>query len=60
MRTLREHQEGKVNMAKKKSNRLYLLVMDQDNIMKDYVWSTHDELQTYEEHGYMRLIRKEV
>jgi hypothetical protein len=42
-------------MAKMKLNRLYLMVRDKDDIMKDFVWATHDELSHYRSQGYMRL-----
>lgn len=45
-------------MAKKNRNRLYLMVRDPDDIMKDYVWSTMDELSMYREQGYQRLNKK--
>ena len=42
-------------MAKQKLNRLYLLVRDPNDIMKDYVWATSDELGYYYKQGYVRL-----
>jgi len=45
-------------MAKKRTNRLYLMVIDLDNIMKDYVWATVDELPMYREQGYQRINKK--
>ena len=45
-------------MAKKKLDRLYLMVIDPDNIMKDYVWCTVDELPMYREQGYQRINKK--
>jgi hypothetical protein len=45
-------------MAKKKINRLYLMVRDRDNIMDDFVWATHDELDLYRKQGYLRLNKK--
>jgi hypothetical protein len=42
----------------KKTNRLYLMVQDKDNIMKDFVWATHDELEHYRYQAYVRLNKK--
>ena len=45
-------------MAKKKRNRLYLMVKDPNDIMRDYVWATMDELSYYREQGYQRLNKR--
>jgi hypothetical protein len=45
-------------MAKKRTNRLYLMVRDKDNIMDDFVWATHSELEMYRGKGYVRLNKK--
>lgn len=36
-------------------NRLYLMVRNPNDIMKGYVWATHDELEMYHKQGYIRL-----
>jgi len=42
-------------MSKKKLNNLYLMVKDTNDVMKDFVWCTNDELNHYLKLGYVRL-----
>ena len=42
-------------MGKKKLETLKLMVKDQDNPMKDFVWATSDEVSNLKKKGYRRL-----
>lgn len=42
-------------MAKKHLGKVFLMVKDPDDIMKDYVWVTEKELTKYKKLGYKRL-----
>ena len=45
-------------MVKKKLATLNLMVKDQDDPMKDFVWATDAEVKEFENKGYRRLKSK--